>query len=100
MATSRRTFLKSTIAGASVAVGDLHGLANGPGAAAAAGPSAPTPAAAESSVAGGEYTRGIGIYPGDPSEDFAPRLVPEHPRRIATWHCTGLRTTRVVMTTT
>ncbi len=77
MATSRRTFLKSTIAGASVAVGDLHGLANGPGAAAAAGPSAPTPAAAESSVAGGEYTRGIGIYPGDPSEDFSPVLVPE-----------------------
>ena len=28
-------------------------------------------------MAGGEYTRGIGVYPGDPSEDFSPALVPE-----------------------
>jgi len=74
MATSRRTFLKSTIAGASVAVGDLHALASGP--AAAAETLAPSPTAeAGLATASGEYTRGIGIYPGDPSEDFSPLLV-------------------------
>lgn len=26
----------------------------------------------------GRYTRGVGIYPGDPAEDFSPSLVPDH----------------------
>ena len=28
-------------------------------------------------IAAEEYTRGIGVYPGDPTEDFAPTLVPD-----------------------
>ena len=28
-------------------------------------------------IAAEEYTRGIGVYPGDPKEDFAPTLVPD-----------------------
>ncbi len=75
---SRRNFLKSTIAGATAALGDLHGLGLAEGASLAAG----------SASSGGEderekmppgngtgYTRGIGVYPGDPAEDFSPTLV-------------------------
>src|SRR5512136_347879 len=28
-------------------------------------------------IAAKEYTRGVGVYPGDPKEDFAPVLVPD-----------------------
>jgi Glycosyl hydrolase 2 galactose-binding domain-like/Exo-beta-D-glucosaminidase Ig-fold domain/Glycosyl hydrolases family 2/F5/8 type C domain len=74
---SRRTFLKTTIAGATAALGDLQGLARPvdasqrpdqlPGCA----PNVshiglPPPASAAS------YTRGVGVYPGDPVENFAP----------------------------
>ncbi|HMD86026.1 MAG TPA: discoidin domain-containing protein [Terriglobia bacterium] len=81
MPTSRRTFLKSTIAGASAAVGGFRALDVGSGSAAAAEAAADDPstplAPAESSTTGAEYTRGIGVYPGDPREDFGPRLEPD-----------------------
>ena len=76
---SRRTFLKTTLAGATAALGDLNGLAK---AAETAPPAGSAGAAAGGSQSGGpapantgEYTRGIGVYPGDPREDFAPTLV-------------------------
>ena len=72
---SRRNFLKTTIAGATAALGDLHGLAMNAELSPAetqstAGPRKewPRPSHAEG------YTRGIGVYPGDPAEDFAPTL--------------------------
>jgi hypothetical protein len=75
---SRRTFLKSTIAGASVALGDLHGLAlaaepSPAGALAGPGDERSSGAPASPSVIG--YTQGVGVYPGDPGEDFAPTVV-------------------------
>jgi len=76
---SRRAFLKSTIAGATAALGDLHGLAlaseapPSPGGAAEGASAGIQPDAAPSDDAVG-YTRGIGLYPGDPGEDFAPTL--------------------------
>jgi Glycosyl hydrolase 2 galactose-binding domain-like/Exo-beta-D-glucosaminidase Ig-fold domain/Glycosyl hydrolases family 2/NedA-like, galactose-binding domain len=80
---SRRTFLKTTIAGATAALGDLNGLAR---AADAPPPMAGAPAAAMASAQSGgpspakarEYTRGVGVYPGDPAEDFAPTLVADN----------------------
>src|SRR5271157_5348821 len=72
MSTSRRTFLKSTVAG--FALGDLRALAMGtapeplPGA-------RTSPRLGAESAAAGEYTRGVGVYPGDPREDFGPVLV-------------------------
>jgi Glycosyl hydrolase 2 galactose-binding domain-like/Exo-beta-D-glucosaminidase Ig-fold domain/Glycosyl hydrolases family 2/NedA-like, galactose-binding domain len=80
MSTSRRTFLKNTIAGASVALGELHAFAEAPGAALDAHPanvSAEPPAKAAPPDGTPVYTRGIGVYPGEPSEDFAPSLVPD-----------------------
>lgn len=66
MSTSRRDFLKTTaIAGASVAMEGLPALgktAEAQGGAAAGGPMAARP------------TRGIGIYPGAPEQDFGPEL--------------------------
>jgi Glycosyl hydrolase 2 galactose-binding domain-like/Exo-beta-D-glucosaminidase Ig-fold domain/Glycosyl hydrolases family 2/F5/8 type C domain len=77
---SRRTFLRAAIAGATAAMGDLTSLA-----AAAEGSlqstKAPTGASGKEQtvesapVKPDEYTRGIGLYPGDPAEDFAPILV-------------------------
>jgi len=77
MATTRRDFLKTTaIAGATVSVGGLTAWAEPLGLPStnattgqAVSPS-PTLAAAES-------TRGIGMYPGLPSQNFSPTLVPE-----------------------
>src|SRR5271157_4058320 len=72
MSTSRRTFLKSTVAG--FALGDLRALAMGtapeplPGA-------RTSPRLGAESAAAGEYTRGVGVYPGDPREDFGPVLL-------------------------
>ncbi|WP_158615444.1 discoidin domain-containing protein [Acidipila sp. EB88] len=73
MATTRRDFVKSTIlAGASIAL-----------------PTAAVPARAEmlpaspglppGAMAGAEsgFTRGIGLYPGAPAENFSPALVPD-----------------------
>ncbi len=73
MSTSRRDFLKSSIiAGAGVAL-------SGPAAAASSesdlAPWESGAAMADSSVGMAGYTRGIGIYPGAPSENFSPDLV-------------------------
>jgi hypothetical protein len=45
------------------------------------------------------YTRGVGIYPGDPRENFAATLV-SGGQRTVTWRCTGRHTSRAHMTTT
>jgi hypothetical protein len=74
MATSRRTFLKTTVAGAGVALGDLRALALGAPPASLSGAADPPRPGAESAPAE-EYTRGVGVYPGDPREDFGPVLV-------------------------
>ena len=75
MSTSRRTFLKATLAGAGAAVGRLQPLARVSDEVLAAEPSAATPdAPAAPSGPEGGYTRGVGLYPGDPSEYFAPAL--------------------------
>ena len=47
------------------------------------------------SPSGSEYTRGIGVYPGDPSQDFSPGLQPDPDTyrnlalRRAAWHSTS-----------
>jgi hypothetical protein len=78
MSTSRRNFLKGTISGAGMALGGLRGMASplsspDPGRHPAAG--AAPPLAVESSASSAEYTRGVGVYPGDPKEDFGPVMV-------------------------
>ena len=80
MSTSRRNFLKGTIAGGSVALGGLRSFANASSrlTEAADGPdgaSSEAQSGGESSPSPQEYTRGVGIYPGDPREDFSPTLV-------------------------
>ena len=80
MSVSRRGFLKSSIGGAYAAAGELRGLAAHPtgiAAAVAAHASSAADAPQGSASAAPEYTRGVGVYPGDPREDFAPRLVPD-----------------------
>ena len=82
MSTSRRTFLKGTIAGAGAVVGELRALGIGSnGSAPAADPVGGTQstslAPATFPTTGEEYTRGVGVYPGDPREDFGPTLVPD-----------------------
>ena len=76
MSLSRRNFLKSSIGGTWMVVGELRGLASGPGGF-ATGPQR-APLAPESSlITAAGYTRGVGVYPGDPREDFGPTLVPD-----------------------
>ena len=63
-------------------MGELRGLASRPKRRmAAASPGAEAGSAPSSfenpSTTAAEYTRGVGIYPGDPREDFGPRLVPD-----------------------
>jgi hypothetical protein len=70
------------MAGASVALGGLQNLAmasSRPTGAAdlRAGLSGEPQSGAESSTNAPEYTRGIGVYPGNPREDFSPVLVLE-----------------------
>jgi len=82
MSVSRRRFLTSSVGGAYVAMGELRGLASGPKRRmAAVSPGAEAGSAPGSfenpSTTAAEYTRGVGIYPGDPREDFGPRLVPD-----------------------
>jgi hypothetical protein len=82
MSTSRRIFLKRTMAGASVALGGLQNLAmasSSPTGAAdlQAGLSGEPQSGAESSTNAPEYTRGVGVCPGNPREDFSPVLVLE-----------------------
>ena len=71
--TSRRDFLKATaVAGAGIAMNGLSGLAE-PRAIQDLKPATTRlPGDTESSMA--EFTRGIGIYPGEPSADFGPIL--------------------------
>ena len=83
MSASRRAFLKSTVASASIAWGGLQSLANAsnePGGdrGASVAPSEP-PRAGQSSADPQEYTRGMGVYPGDPREDFGPLLLISSP---------------------
>jgi hypothetical protein len=82
MSTSRRTFLKTSIAGAGMTLGGLRSLAKatslGGDNGNAYSPSDATgdvPLGAESALSVPPYTRGIGVYPGDPREDFSPTLV-------------------------
>jgi hypothetical protein len=77
MTTSRRNFLKTTaIAGAGVAMDGLSAFAEPMGA--MDGQSeAGLPTQAQASATTPEYTRGIGIYPGESSADFGPILVPD-----------------------
>ncbi|WP_348265106.1 discoidin domain-containing protein [Telmatobacter sp. DSM 110680] len=74
MTTSRRNFLKTTaIAGATVAVDPFSAFAElSP--ATATGTSQTTASGGAHAI---EYTRGIGVYPGEPSADFGPTLVPD-----------------------
>jgi hypothetical protein len=72
MSTSRRDFLKTTIiAGAGVVLPPTSGMAE---AASASSPLRQEATAIETASAGPGYTRGIGVYPGDPAEDFSPTL--------------------------
>jgi Glycosyl hydrolase 2 galactose-binding domain-like/Exo-beta-D-glucosaminidase Ig-fold domain/Glycosyl hydrolases family 2/NedA-like, galactose-binding domain len=72
MSTSRRDFLKTTIlAGAGAALPPVS--ARAATSVGAGMPSAAMAAEMSSAVSGG-FTRGIGIYPGAPSEDFSPIL--------------------------
>ena len=77
MSRSRRDFLKTTaIAGAGVAMNGLSGLAE-PLTTDAEKPPSTAPARSDAVPEAVEYTRGIGVYPGLPSEDFGPVLVAE-----------------------
>ena len=77
MSTSRRTFLKRTLAGAVAAKARVPGLASGSSAAGAISRYENAAGSATSSDPQ-EYTRGVGVYPGDPRQDFGPTLVPDY----------------------
>jgi hypothetical protein len=84
MTTSRRDFLKTTaIAGATVAVDGLSAFGESAGATAAGASSSTVPAASIARPT--EYTRGVGIYPGEPTAHFGPVLIPDttHYRNLA-----------------
>ena len=75
MSTSRRTFLKnSAIASATVALNKIPTLADP---ARTTGVSSPTPksSAPAATPSHDEFTRGIGVYPGDSRDNFSPELV-------------------------
>jgi Glycosyl hydrolase 2 galactose-binding domain-like/Exo-beta-D-glucosaminidase Ig-fold domain/Glycosyl hydrolases family 2/NedA-like, galactose-binding domain len=70
---SRRGFLKnSAIVGAGVALDAIPGLAASTNKTVAAGATKAHPHALSTTS---EFTRGIGVYPGDPREDFSPEMV-------------------------
>ena len=74
MTTSRRDFLISTaIVGAGVAVDSVSAFAEPISNAVAPGAQAQT----EDMAKALEYTRGVGVYPGEPSADFSPTLIPD-----------------------
>ena len=76
MTSSRRDFLKtSMVAGAVVAVDGLSTFAEPMNQQKKA--TAPTTSAGPATAEPVEYTRGIGIYPGEPGADFGPILVPD-----------------------
>ena len=72
MPTTRRDFLKtSAIAGAAVAIDGVSAFAEtGP----LGGNAGAEPVGSEISAPAAEYTRGIGQYPGHPSQNFSPEL--------------------------
>ena len=77
MSTSRREFLKTTmIAGASVALEALPASASPRGGVKKMPAVVPAVSGAVASAPG--YTRGTGIYPGAPEEDFSPILLPDN----------------------
>jgi hypothetical protein len=77
MSISRRGFLKTTaIAGASVAIEGLPAWAGPMGT--QAEESSHAKSAGKQSAGVIEHTRGIGNYPGAPSEDFSPALIPDN----------------------
>ncbi|MGA8089898.1 MAG: discoidin domain-containing protein [Terracidiphilus sp.] len=74
MTTSRRDFLKTTaIAGATVAVDGLSAFGEPGGTMEAATSSLTVPAGATAKPM--EYTRGVGVYPGEPAAHFGPTLI-------------------------
>jgi hypothetical protein len=76
MSTSRRVFLKTTsIATASVTIEGLAAFAEPIDS--LPGNASTQPGGFAQSDSTVQYTRGIGVYPGAPSEDFSPNLVPE-----------------------
>jgi len=75
MATSRRVFLQGTMAGVAGVLGKLRSMAT-PQSGRAATEGSQIAARRHVRTAPTEYTRGIGIYPGNPREDFGPILVP------------------------
>jgi len=82
MPSSRRTFLKSSaVAGAGVALSALPASSaiweEVAGADSSAEKSGPAASSADNAKA---FTRGIGIYPGDPRADFSPEIIIESSR--------------------
>ena len=76
MTTSRRDFLRTTaIASATVAVDGLSAFGE-PGKTMDAETS-PLPEPAGTTLKATEYTRGVGIYPGEPTAHFGPTLIPD-----------------------
>jgi len=83
MSTSRRNFLKQAVAGSSAAWTELNSRATAAvGIKALAGnpPGVKGVPQTEPASPAGEppFTRGIGVYPGDPAEDFSPVLVQDN----------------------
>jgi hypothetical protein len=76
VSTSRRTFLRnSAIAGATVALNKISTLAD-PAVMASAETSPKSASTTTSPTAThDEFTRGIGVYPGDPRDNFSPEIV-------------------------
>ncbi len=83
MRSSRRTFLKnSAVAGATVALGALPGssaILQDDGSCTAVEPLTDSPSSAPGATAKA-FTRGLGIYPGDPRDDFSPKTVIDNSR--------------------
>src|SRR3569833_624429 len=81
MSTSRRDFLKTTmVAGAAVAADGVSTFAQSGRPQSGHSGGEATPAAVAQSAATEKpvgYTEGIGVYPGEPSENFDPVLVPD-----------------------
>lgn len=81
MPTTRRTFLRNSMAGAGMAIGELQALQTGLGRGGITRNRAMRVRPGEQqgpSLAQSEFTRGVGVYPGDPSEDFSPTLAADN----------------------
>ena len=75
MSTSRRDFLKSTLIASAGAVLPASNAAPTFAESGTASAESPSATSAPSPNSGPEYTRGLGVYPGAPQEDFSPTLV-------------------------